>query len=90
MPLSVAISKDDGKTWQRSKVLEGNPKGWYCYIAIHPMDDAVLLGYCAMSGLAHSRVTRVPVSWLRADGPAVISADKREAPDINFHGYFND
>ena len=90
VPLSVAISKDDGKTWQRSKVLEGNPKGWYCYIAIHPMDDAVLLGYCAMSGLAHSRVTRVPVSWLRADGPAVISADKREAPDINFHGYFND
>jgi len=67
VPLSTAISKDDGKTWQHVKALEGNPQGWYCYIAIHPVDDAVLLGYCAMSGLAHSRVTRVPVSWLYAD-----------------------
>lgn len=66
VPLSTAISKDDGKTWQNVKVLEGNPQGHYCYIAIHPVDDAVLLGYCAMSGLGHSRVTRVPVSWLYA------------------------
>ena len=69
VPLSTAISKDDGKSWQHSKVLEGNPQGWYCYIAIHPMDDAVLLGYCAMKGLAHSRITRVPVPWLYQDGP---------------------
>lgn len=73
VPLSTAISKDDGKTWQKIKVLEGNPQGWYCYIAVHPMDDAVLLGYCAMSGLAHSRITRVPVSWLYTDGPAPVA-----------------
>ncbi len=79
VPLSTAVSKDDGKTWQQVRVLEGNPQGWYCYIAIHPMDDAVLLGYCAMSGLAHSRITRVPVSWLYSDKPSV-----------NLHGYFND
>jgi len=79
VPLSTAISKDDGKTWQHVRVLEGNPKGHYCYIAIHPMDDAVLLGYCAMSGLAHSRVTRVPVAWIYG-----------EQPDICLHGFFND
>jgi sialidase-1 len=68
VPLSVAISKDDGATWQHVKVLEGNPQGWYCYIAIHPVDDAVLLGYCAR-GLALTRVTRVPVAWLYTDAP---------------------
>jgi len=72
VPLSTAISKDDGKTWQCVKVLEGNPKGRYCYIAIHPVDDVVLLGYCAMSGLAHSRITRVPVSWLYEDAPKTL------------------
>ncbi|MDD2456068.1 MAG: sialidase family protein, partial [Kiritimatiellae bacterium] len=79
VPLSTAISKDDGKTWQCVKVLEGNPKGWYCYIAIHPVGDSVLLGYCAMSGLAHSRVTRVPVAWIYG-----------EQPDICLQGFFND
>ena len=72
VPLSTAISKDEGKSWQHIKALEGNPNGWYCYIAIHPVDDAVLLGYCAMSHLQHSRITRVPVSWLYQDGPAPV------------------
>ena len=73
VPLSTAISKDDGKTWQHIKVLEGNPKGWYCYIAIYPVDDVVLLGYSAMSYLKHARVTRVPLSWLYKDGPAPVA-----------------
>lgn len=89
VPLSTAISTDDGKTWQHIKALEGNPQGWYCYIAIHPMDDAVLLGYCAMSGLAYSRITRVPVPWLYSDRPAVISINRQDAPVINLHGFFN-
>ena len=64
VPLSTAISQDDGRTWRNIKVLEGNLQGWFCYIAIHPVDDAVLLGYCALSNLAHSRITRVPIDWL--------------------------
>ena len=79
VPLSTAVSKDDGKTWRCVKVLEGNPQGHYCYIAVHPVGDSVLLGYCAMSNLAHSRITRVPVSWLYADKPG-----------IYLHGRFND
>lgn len=64
VPLAMAVSKDDGATWSIVKTLEGNPNGWYCYIAVHFVGNDVLLGYCAMSGLAHSRVTKVPVSWL--------------------------
>lgn len=69
VPLSTAISKDDGKTWQHVKRLEGNPNGWYCYIAIEFSGDTVLLGYCAMGANAHSRITRIPVAWLYADTP---------------------
>jgi predicted neuraminidase len=79
VPLSTAISKDDGKTWQHVRVLEGNPKGHYCYIAIQLLDDAVLLGYCAMSNLGHSRITRVPVAWLYGG-----------QSEICLHGFFND
>jgi len=90
VPLSTAISKDDGKTWQQAKVLEGNPQGWYCYIAIHPVDDAVLLGYCAMSGLAHSRVTRVPVAWLYAGQNDRLSDRAADSPTSPLRGFFND
>ena len=86
VPLSTAISKDDGKTWQHVKALEGNPLGWYCYIALHPVDNAVLLGYCAMSGLAHSRITRVPVAWLYTDAVSPNPA----IPTNTFNGFFND
>ena len=86
VPLSVAISRDDGKTWQYVKALEGNPGGWYCYIAIHPVDGAVLFGYCAMSSLAHSRITRVPLTWLYADAPPLGKPD----PATPLNGFFND
>lgn len=104
VPLSTAISRDDGKSWRHIKVLEGNPQGWYCYIAIHPMDDAVLLGYCAMSKLAHSRITRVPLSWLYQDGPQSGAANEEtqlldgaakgaiieDMPIFDLNGYFAD
>lgn len=69
VPLSTAISQDEGKTWRHIKVLEGNPDGWFCYVAIHPLEDVVLLGYCAgllptiKAHLGHSRITRIPVAW---------------------------
>ena len=90
VPLSTAISADDGRTWQHVKALEGNPLGWYCYTAVHPVGDAVLLGYCAMSNLAHSRITRVPVSWLYAPRPAVISIDPPGTSKIRLYGFFKD
>ena len=66
-PLSAAISRDDGRTWEGARVIEGDPKGWYCYIAMQPLPDGtVLLGYCAYQGLAHSRIVKVPVDWFYA------------------------
>ncbi len=69
IPLTVAISKDEGATWQHIKNLEANLNGWYCYIAINVVDDSVLLAYCC-EGLAHSRITKVPIAWLYTEGPA--------------------
>ena len=63
-PLTTAISSDDGRTWTHVRNLEDASNGWYCYIAMQPLDDGtVLLGYCAYKGLAHSRIVKVPVNW---------------------------
>jgi len=44
-PLNIAISKDEGKTWIHNKILENDPKGMYCYSAIHFIGKDFLLGY---------------------------------------------
>ncbi|MCH5378175.1 MAG: glycoside hydrolase [Planctomycetes bacterium] len=46
-PLCLAISRDDGGSWSRSRVIEPDPDGWYCYTAITCVGDQVLLAYCA-------------------------------------------
>ena len=70
-PLTVAISRDEGQTWEKVKNLEDDPDGWYCYTAICFVDDAVLLGHCAGNrpqgtGLAVTQMTRFSLSWLYA------------------------
>jgi Neuraminidase (sialidase) len=70
-PLSAAISKDDGQTWQPSRTLFDNPSGWYCYTAIEIVGDHVLLGHCAgdrskNNGLAETHITRIPIAWFYA------------------------
>ena len=60
-PLSAAISRDDGITWQGAHTIEDDPKG---HFAIQPLDDGtVLLGYSAYSGLSHARLVKIPVAW---------------------------
>jgi sialidase-1 len=44
-PLNIAVSKDEGKTWTKNKILKDNPEGVYCYPAIHFTDNCVLLSY---------------------------------------------
>jgi Neuraminidase (sialidase) len=68
-PLSVAISRDEGVTWQNVRNLDEDPRGWFCYTAIDFTDDHILLGHVAgeqASGkhLATTRINRMPVSWL--------------------------
>ncbi|TWT91765.1 exo-alpha-sialidase [Stieleria varia] len=76
-PLSLALSKDDGKTWSSSLTLYDNPNGWYCYTAIEFTADAILLGHCAgdrttNNGLAETQITRIPIdSILEQEQPLV-------------------
>jgi sialidase-1 len=46
-PHCMAISRDEGKTWGRSHVLESNVEGWYCYTSMTCVGNRVLLSYCA-------------------------------------------
>ncbi|MHB1022228.1 MAG: sialidase family protein [Acidobacteriaceae bacterium] len=44
-PLTVAISKDDGKTWTHARNILTDPNGCYCYTAIAFVHHRVLLGF---------------------------------------------
>ncbi len=72
-PFNVAISKDEGKTWQPVKTVEDDPDGWYCYTAIHFTGNHVLLGHCAgnrtKNGLAVTHVTRLSLDWIYRKTP---------------------
>jgi len=67
-PLCVAISKDDGRTWSKSRVIESNPDGWYCYTSITFVKARMLLAYCAgdkkVGGLNRLKVLALPRDWL--------------------------
>jgi len=67
-PLTVAVSRDQGETWEHIKNIEDNSDGWYCYTAMEFIDDFVLLGYCAgdttIGHLNRTRIVRIPIAWL--------------------------
>src|SRR5690606_36256389 len=68
-PLSIGISKDEGKTWEKIKDIETDPEGWYSYMAMHSTDNDVLLGYCACSQkektlLSVTDITKLNVDWV--------------------------
>ena len=68
-PLTIAVSKDEGRTWHHIKNIESDPDGWYCYSAIHFTKKEVLLGYCAGSQSAKTHlsvvnITRLNQKWL--------------------------
>jgi len=68
-PYTVAISRDEGQTWENVKTIDDDPEGWYCYTAMHFVDDRVLLGHCAgdrrvMGGLDLTQITVFDVDWL--------------------------
>lgn len=67
-PLCLAISKDEGKTWSKSEIIEDNPDGWYCYTAISFVKNQVLLSYCAgdkkIGGLNRLKILALSQNWL--------------------------
>lgn len=71
-PYNVAISKDEGKSWQKTKTIESDPSGWYCYTAIEFVEGHVLLGHCAgdtrrYGGLETTQITRLSLDWIYQD-----------------------
>lgn len=60
-PLTIAVSRDEGKTWQHIKNIETDPDGWYCYTAIHFKGKDVLLAYCAGSQAAKTHLSVVNI-----------------------------
>lgn len=68
-PLTIAISKDEGKTWVHVQNLEDAKQGWYCYTALHFTENHLLLGYCTgnqFNGghLNSSDISLVPIKAL--------------------------
>jgi hypothetical protein len=57
-PLALKISNDEGKTWTKSRVLEGDPRGSFCYISMTFVGDRVLLSYYSPAGLKVAALTR--------------------------------
>jgi hypothetical protein len=70
----VAVSRDEGKTWSRSRVIEPEADGWYCYTAMAFVKDRMLLAYCAgdskVGHLNRLKVVALDKDWLAACGAA--------------------
>ncbi len=67
-PFHVAVSRDEGQTWEKVKTLEDEADGWYCYTAIAFVGNRVLLGHCAgdrkLGGLNRTQITFFDLDWL--------------------------
>lgn len=77
-PLTVAVSRDDGRSWETVGDVETDPDHGFCYTAIHCPADAVLLAYCCGGGktgvLQDSRIRRIPRAALDPPRPGGAAA----------------
>ena len=62
-PLSVAISRNNGKSWEKTKNIEDDPNGSFSYPAIHFTNSDVLVSYCA-KGLSATYISRLSLDWI--------------------------
>jgi hypothetical protein len=67
-PLAMAISRDEGQTWECRKLVENDPSRGFCYTAIHGVADGVLLAYCCgerkTGQLADLCIRKIDNEWL--------------------------
>lgn len=63
-PLTLAISRDEGRTWTDRKNLETDPDGFYCYFGVVEVRDGILISYYNVPYLTGSCVKKVPYAWL--------------------------
>jgi sialidase-1 len=67
-PLTVAISRDEGKTWEKARNIAEDPTGWYCYTAVEFAGSRLILGYNAggagLPNLSRTVITYFDLDWL--------------------------
>lgn len=69
-PLNVAISRNEGLTWENVKTLHDDPDGWYCYTSVRFINDSeLLMSYCAGNrpagtALSITNITKMNINWL--------------------------
>lgn len=66
-PLALALSRDGGRTWEKTKIIENDPDCGYCYTAARWIGEQLLLSYCAHRspwGLATTQVTLLERNWI--------------------------
>jgi predicted neuraminidase len=82
-PHCVAISRDEGQTWSRSRIIEPDPDGWYCYTSMTILRDRVLLTYCAgdskVGGLNRLKMVSLARNWLAEVADAGVAAPAENA-----------
>ena len=69
LTFQVIVSRDEGENWEKTKTLEDDPDGWYCYTAIEFVGNFVLLGHCAgnrkmNNGLETTQITRLNLNLI--------------------------
>ncbi len=62
-PLCLAASSDEGRTWGKSIVLEGDPKGCFCYTSMTWGKDRLYLTYGSFN---QWKVVSIAKDWLAA------------------------
>lgn len=63
-PLSTAVSRDEGLTWERIKVLDETPGATFAYTSIEWLRDRALLSYYVGANGGWSLRTRtLPLNW---------------------------
>ena len=71
-PLAVAISQDEGATWSKSRVIEGNITGWFCYTSMTFVGDRVILAYMqrdeSVTRQLGLKVIAISKDWLYPSG----------------------
>lgn len=80
-PLCYAISRDNGRTWSNSTIIENDPNVMYCYTSVTFLPQSALLSYYAGSlkgGLRGSlHIAEIPLpKTLPAAGETSASAEK--------------
>jgi sialidase-1 len=62
-PLTAAISKDEGETWQHVRNIEDGPNDAWAYPAVTWVDDRALLTYFNYTGGLSLKLRILPTAW---------------------------